>query len=345
MPAAPTRSRRSQAVVLTAATFVTAVAGLGVAGCGGPGGGGGLRVKKLAAATREPSNVALYLSVETKGGDPVGGLSSASFRVFEDGKLVPEKKAKRALLDPKTVEARYTLILADLSGPIVDSEYLPDLVSGIAKVAEAASRDGQVAINVFDGDDEVVPMLGFGAKGGREALEAVRKFRPRSRNSNLRGAIGQSLATIRDQMKGSPAPHRYGTLVVFTDRGDLAGRITPENMKVVLEADPPVSIFVIAAGAGADRGQLEPLARGSFFFSKDAKDLRKGFAEAADKISGASASHYVFSYCSPKRKGEHELEIKVQSADEGSRDSGTLHYKYSADGFGSGCSPKQKPAF
>jgi hypothetical protein len=193
----------------------------------------------------------------------------------------------------------------------------------------------------------VVPMLGFGAKGGREALEAMRKFRPRTRNANLHGAIQQSLETLRHQLAGASAPHRYGTLVVFTDRGDLANKVSAEAIKKIVDGDPPVAIYVVAAGAGVDGAKLGPLARGSLFLSKEPKDVRKGLAEAAEKVQGASSNHYVFSYCTPKRKGEHELEIKVETGQEeaGARDSGSLVYKFSAEGFGSGCSPKQKPAF
>jgi Glucokinase len=312
-------------------------------GCGGAS-SGGLRVKQIAGAVEKPANVAVYFTVETKAGEPVTGLAPASFRIFEDGRLVPEKKAKRMLLDPRQVEARFTLILVDLSGPIVDSEYLPDLVRGVGQVAEAASHDGQVAISVFDGEDEVVPMLGFGAKGGREALEAIRKFRPRNRTTNLNGAVQQGVEAVRHQLAGSTAAHRYGSLVVFTDRGDLAHKVTAEALKKTLDAQPVLDVFVIAVGAEVKDAELAKMARGGIYVSKQPKDTAKGGTDIAHKIEGASGSHYVFSYCSPKRKGSHELEVEVETTGE-DRDVGKLTYKFSAEGFSSGCSPKHKPDF
>src|SRR5450631_341550 len=92
-----------------------------VLGCGGS-----LKVTKLAASAQRPANIAVYLSVLDKTGQPVGGLNPENFRVFEDGKLISEAKAKRALLDPGIVGVHFSLLLVDLSGPIVDSEYLPD---------------------------------------------------------------------------------------------------------------------------------------------------------------------------------------------------------------------------
>ncbi|HZL21232.1 MAG TPA: hypothetical protein VFG23_26090, partial [Polyangia bacterium] len=94
-----------------------------------PGCGGSLKVTKLAASATRPANIAVYLSVMDKTGEPVGGLAPANFRVYEDGKLISETKGKRALLDPGVVGVHFALLLVDLSGPVVDSEYLPDLAS------------------------------------------------------------------------------------------------------------------------------------------------------------------------------------------------------------------------
>src|SRR4029077_17181862 len=51
--------------------------------------------------------------------------------------------------------------------------------------------------------------------------------------------------------------------------------------------------------------------------------------------------HYLISYCSPKRKGEHSLEIEVSTE----KEHGLITHRYSADGFTKGCSPKHLPAF
>src|SRR3982750_726325 len=93
--------------------------------------GGSLKVTKISAAADQPSNVAVYVDVKDKLGRPIPGLAEKNFRVYEDGKLVTTSKGKRALLEPKEFDKRYVLLLVDLSGPIVDSEDLPDLVTAI----------------------------------------------------------------------------------------------------------------------------------------------------------------------------------------------------------------------
>ena len=74
----------------------------------------------------------------------------------------------------------------------------------------------EIAVGAFDGDDEVVPFLGFGGTAEtKKVVEAMRKFRPRSRNANLNGAVYQGLHSLRDRLKESPARAEVG------DAGDL----------------------------------------------------------------------------------------------------------------------------
>ncbi len=51
--------------------------------------------------------------------------------------------------------------------------------------------------------------------------------------------------------------------------------------------------------------------------------------------------HYLLSYCSPKRKGEHELQIEISTE----KDHGVLTHRYTADGFTKGCSASHAPSF
>ena len=105
--------------------------------------GGSLKVTKIAAAADQPANVAVYLDVKDKLGRPIPGLLEKNFRVYEDGKLVTTSKAKRALLEPKLFDMRYVLLLVDLSGPIVDSEDMPELTNAIGAVRRSRRGDAR----------------------------------------------------------------------------------------------------------------------------------------------------------------------------------------------------------
>ena len=59
------------------------------------------------------------------------------------------------------------------------------------------------------------------------------------------------------------------------------------------------------------------------------------------KLATASDGCYIFSYCTPKRKGDHKLRLEVAVPG----DTGDLTYEFSADSFKAGCSPKKRPSF
>jgi hypothetical protein len=312
------------------------------AGCaGGPGGGGNLRVKKIAMVAQPPGNVAAYFSVYTKEGAPVTDLDTPNFQIWENNKLVSEKKAKRALLETKPVEAQYVLILLDVSGPYVDGEDFPDIVTAVGHLVTTVEKTGGLAaVGVFDGEDEVVPMLGFGAENEKAAIESVRKFRPRNRNGNLHGAIVQGLDSLENQLNSATAPFRYATLVIITDRGDLAKKVPLDTVKKRV-ADSPADVQIVAIGPKTNKLELEPLTRGGLFISPEPKDFTKGLQGIAKKLDDEANARYLFSYCTNKREGNPTLTLVIETP----QDRGRIVYKFNAANFRNGCSAKHRPLF
>ncbi len=286
-----------------------------------------LKVAKIGAATQRPSNVAIYIDVHDKSGGAVAGLQEKNFKVFEDGKLLDSKKAKRALLEPRVFGVKYTLVLLDLSGPIVDSEDLPELAATVGAFMERLSDRQQVAVSVFDGNDEVAPFVGFGAEGEQaQAMVAeLRKFRPRSRNTNWNGAVFQGLHTLEEVLKESTAPEKSAALETLRQK----------------TKDSPVDTFVIGVGEKINTAEVNAVGRNGVFVSTSLKAYKKGFEEVGRKLTADTDGRYVFSYCSPKRKGDHKVELEIEAP----AGSGKVSYKFSAQGFKNGCSPKKRPTF
>lgn len=339
-----TKAKKHRFHTVSALAMLSAlgVAGTVVSGCAdGPGGGGNLRVTKISAVAQPPGNVAAYFSVYTKEGAPVTDLDTPNFKVYENNKLVSEKKAKRALLETKPVEAQYVLVALDVSGPYVDGEDFPDIVSAVGKlVASVEKNGGQAAVSVFDGEDEIVPMLGFGAAGDKAALDAIRKFRPRNRNGNLNGAVVQGLDALEKQLDTATAPFRYATLVVVTDRGDLAKKVPLETAKKRVAASP-VDVEIVAIGPKTNRAAFDPLTQGGLFISPEPKDFTKGLQRIAKKLDDAANARYLFSYCTAKRDGNPTVTIVVETP----QDRGRIVYKFNAANFRNGCSAKHRPLF
>ena len=163
-----------------------------------------LRVTKVAVSTQKPSNLALYLDVRDNG-RPVPGLQEKDFRVYEDGKLMPPKKGKRALLDADVVSANFAIVQVDLSGPIADSEYLPELAETVAHFAQDLNDRQEVAVNAFDGNDEVAPFLGFGAGQGTVPQARRRAAASSARATATRTCTAPSTRGSRRWKRSSPA--------------------------------------------------------------------------------------------------------------------------------------------
>lgn len=318
--------------------LVFSAAALVGAGCGSS---GTLRVTKVAVATQKPSNLAFYLDVRDNG-RPVPGLQEKDFRVYEDGKLVPPKKGKRALLEAESVTANFTLVQVDLSGPIADSEYLSDLAETVTKFAQDLNERQEVAVNAFDGNDEVAPFIGFGSgkEQFRNLAEGLRKFRPRSRNSNLYGAVYQGISALEEKLATSPFTEKQATLIVFTDRQDLSHTVGIDQLKEKLRGTS-VQIYVIGAGEQINKQDLTMLGKTGVILSNDPRGFKKAFDEVNQKLVSLADGRYVLSYCSTKRKGSHKLEIEIDTP----AGEAKVKHKFNAAGFSNGCSPKTKPVF
>src|SRR5262249_55863235 len=101
----------------------------------------------------------------------------------------------------------------------------------------------------------------------------------------------------------------------------------------------PAQIYVIGVGEQIHREELAALGRSGTFLSNNPKNYKEGFAEIGKKLTADADGRYVFSYCSPKRRGDHKVEVEAVTT----HDRGRLMFRFNADGFGSGCSPKKKP--
>src|SRR5579864_4072695 len=81
----------------------------------------GLQLTPIKSAQQRPSNVAVYFKVQSASGDPVGGLSADSFRIYEDGQLVSQYESKQTIVNPEVTAVHYTLLLVDMSGSVSES--------------------------------------------------------------------------------------------------------------------------------------------------------------------------------------------------------------------------------
>jgi hypothetical protein len=338
MPARPRPSRTSEArrLVLLAATF----GGLAVGACGST---TSLQVKKVAAVAEAPSNVAMQLKVTAEEGQPVT-LLATDFSVYEDGKQIPSKKLKRALLPIGYVIDRYVMVVVDLSGSLVDSEYLSTLQDTVATFTDRMAKGGHVALSVFDGDG-LKPFVNFKDNELRPGLSAMRKFRPHNRNIDLYGTFMAALDVLDEAGNASAAPQKTTTLVFMTDRRDKAGKHTLDEANTRMLASP-ADVYVLGIGDAINREELLRLGKPDTFFAEKQRDLGKPFDDTAAKIEGQRSEDYLFAYCSLAKPGKKPAKHKVEVRIANKLFKGSVDHEFSARNFTKdACDPRRKPDF
>lgn len=305
--------------------------------------GQALEIQKVDATVQAPANVALYLKITRKDGQPVT-LLPGDFKVFEDGKQIPAKKVKRALLPVKYAVDRYVMVVVDLSGPLVDSEYLSTLQDAVSTLAERVGKDARMGLYAFDGDG-LVPFIGLDGGDPRAGLAAMRKFRPRSRNIDLWGTFIAALDKLDGAVGKSEVPHQKATMILVTDRKDKAGRHSAEEALARVQKSK-ADVYVVGIGEGVDREALEPLGKTAALFAAEARELDKPLLDIAERVEAQLGEDYLFAYCSPqkgsKKKGMHTAELRIETK----RWHGSVDHEFSTKTFSAEpCDPQSRPEF
>ena len=299
-----------------------------------------LQFSMLDASVQRPSNVAVYFTVDTADGDPVPGLTADKFNIYEDGSPVSVLESKQTILNPEVAAQHHTLLLVDMSGSVTESGDLPVIVEAAEQFTLKVQTFQKVAVYAFDGSAQIHPIQGFTGSGAVQGVDKLAGFKARDPSTNLNGAIVEGLNVLERQMASSSTPLTFGTLVVFTDGTDRAGRVTKDKLDDVLEKTN-VDVMVIGVGAEIDGGELRAIGKNGVIVNKDRAQIAASFNQAAARVEAFTKRFYLLGYCSPARAGKHVVRIETAARGE----SGYLEYEFDARGFGPNCDPTRPPSF
>lgn len=315
-----------------------------LSGCGGS----GLNLTVVRSASGRPSNVAVYFRVDQSDGKPVGGLTEKDFKIYEDDGLVSEFESQQTILNPTVAASQYTLLLVDMSGSISKSGQRDMVVEAASAFTDKVEKFQKVGVYAFDGSPDLYPIVPFTSSGGaaKGGVKSLGSFEPRDPSTNLHGAVVKGIELLKAELAHAEHPLRFGTLVVFTDGTDRAGRVAKADMQKALK-DSEYDTFAIGLGAEISERDLGELGKNGTAMAKDREAVVQAFDQIAQKIEGYTKRYYLLSYCTPARAGEHEvrLEATVQSEDGKSKRSGSARYRFKADNFAPACDPKTPPSF
>jgi hypothetical protein len=303
---------------------------------------GGLSLTRLEAASRRPSNVAVFFAVDDAKGEPVADLLANDFKIYEDDRLVSIDESQQTIVNPEIAAAHYTLLLVDMSASVTASDQLHSIVAAAGEFVNQVERYQRVAVYAFDGSKSLYEIMPFTASGPQtaQALSALQSFQSRDPSTNLNGAVLQALSELDKALARSSAPLRFGTLVVFTDGTDRANRVPFQQMIDAVEASPH-SVYALGVGHEIDDATLSRIGKRGYIRVEDSAASRSAFQEIGSRIVRYTRRYYLLSYCSPARAGKHRVTVEAEAKG----GSGKLDYEFDADGFGPNCDPNRPAPF
>ena len=311
--------------------------------------GGGLNVTLINSQQKKPNNVWVFFTVDRGKKDPVGGLSADDFKIYEDGDEISKFESKQTIQNPEVAAVMYTLLLVDMSGSITESGQADALVEAAKSFSDRVGKTQKVGVYAFDGEAKLHSVVPFTEAQGQVqgGLEGLRKYKAKDPSTNLNGAVVEALRELKSSLDKEKKPLKFGTLVLFTDGTDRAARVSRDDMKKEVADDKykDYEKFAIGVGAEITKAHLEDVGTDGTELASDQNKVKEAFDKMAAKIEAHTKRFYLLSYCTPARKGEHEVTVEARTKNPDG--SGAVKYKFNADGFGlpPDCDPKTPPSF
>ena len=321
---------------------VALTASLASAGCA-------LTVTRLNSAQKKPNNVWVFFTVE-KGDEPVAGLLAEDFDIYEDGELVSVYESKQVIQNPEVAAVMYTMLLLDVSGSITESGSSDTLVDAAELFTDRVGKTQKVGVYAFDGEKELKSVVPFTESEGAAVggLEGLRTYKAKDPSTNLHGAVIEGLRELKKQLDKEKKPLKFGTLVVFTDGTDRAARYSRDDMKteIIKSQYEDYEMYAIGVGVEIKKAGLNDIGQDGTELVNDQAEVKAAFEKVAERIEKHTKRFYLLSYCTPARKGTHEVRI-VANSKKDPKGKGDLEWDFNADGFGPPpeCDPNTPPSF
>ncbi len=313
---------------------------------------GNLEVTRINSDQAKPNNVWVFFTVE-KSGEPVAGLTADDFEIYEDDSLVSKYESQQVIQNPEVAAVMYTLLLLDMSGSVTESGQSDLLADAATVFSERVGKTQKVGVYAFDGAEKIHSVTPFTeAQGSVEGgIDGLRSYKAKDPSTNLNGAVGLALEELKEALDKDKRPLKFGTLVVFTDGTDRAGRVSREEMLETLGNDEygRYEVYALGVGAELEEKQLSEIGRDGTELASDPGKVREAFEKVAAKIEAHTKRLYLLSYCTPARKNSHSVRIEAHTRDAKGRKngSGALDYEFDATKFGPppACDPNRAPKF
>lgn len=307
---------------------------------------GRAELQPVAVGVEPSGQVAVLLQAEASG-QPLTQLNASSFRILEDNKPVDPAITGQTLLPIASVADFHTLVMVDLSGIGQRPDLRAQLSQAIASFVNTVEKDQGVTLYAFDGSPQPT-LLGEFPVGATNTplthIEAIDQYQPADASRDLRGALVSGLGELNVRLMQTKKPIRLGTLVIFTQGGDLAGRVSNNAYYGSIDT---TQRRVLVVHLDKATPELRRLGKDNLISATNSPGgLSSAWETAAIRVENSRSEHYVLSYCSPARGGKRLVRIEAQTLDAlGKKRTGRVSVRIDSSGFGTGCDPNHSPSF
>lgn len=319
-----------------------------LAGCGKDNNsGGGIELQLIETTTELPAKVRLFFKANLGEENNLAQLTQADFQIFENNSLISALESQAKIQNESGEYLFSTILLLDLSGSVLNGTELPRVKTAatgfIESVMPASGATGfgskEMAVYWFDGEAEIHLLTTFNTNRDQiiAAINSIDSNISNDNSTNLNGAVMQGISALQNRISETsldPNVSTAGSIVIFTDGTDQAGRETTENaINAVNRLTNQFSVFTIGLGDEIDENILRRFGRTGFELAFNSFDLNSAFLDVAQEIERESESFYVLEYCSPKRSGDHTIQLRANYEEL----TGSFSTRFSANGFSGGC--------
>lgn len=300
--------------------------------------------------TTLPGRVSVLFRVSDVAGNPVPGLTSEQFTIFEQGRnddcfnTISSLESLARISSNSQVFRNTSLLVLDLSNSVLQGS-LNELKTASVNfvnsvIPEIETPSFQMAIYWFDGEDELhlLQPLTSSADELASAIDSIDEDISNDPSTDLFGAVIRSTEIAEGLIRenNQNAIIGAGSVVIFTDGTDQASRFSEESaLQAVKDADSNISFFTIGLGAEIDTEVLTDIGKTFSVFASDTDELETTFNQISTRVSEQANSFYLFEYCSPKRDGSGLNNLVIQVTDGGLE--GAVQTQFDATGFSGGC--------
>lgn len=286
-----------------------------------------------------PANieVSFRLGDDRTGEAPKKYNINKALEIFEDGQQLSQAEGSKLSIGRPTSFNVDILLVIDLSGSVAAQlnkvkeaakSFVEKTISG-----NANGRQMRIALKSFDGSEKLNTHVSF-TSNLYALTEAIENLSPgEDPSTNLHGALVEAQKFVSShQVDGRGLKQK--ALIFFTDGKDQADRV---DMNTAISSIRTAKNDIGLVYAVAVDGELEEKFlsnfgaknEGYFLIDSKFKKLNDVFTKISEKLSGYADSYYVARVCTPKRKGNHKLSLKL--------DQNVINVDFNANNFGKGC--------